>query len=155
MTRTAAIFAFALLMCVCALAQQSRWATPDDKTAHWMISQEQKWAEAACDNNLVAETLLADDFQGTAPTGERYDKAAELNDARHPTRKYRDCKLGEVKVRFFGDNVALLYGSESRVRTDRGDSKDEPETLIWTDTWLKRAGKWQIVAAEDLFAPAK
>jgi hypothetical protein len=116
-----------------------------------MISQERLWAEAACDNNLVAETLLADDFQGTAPTGERYDKTAELNDAKHPTRKYRECKLGDVKVRFFGDNVALLYGSESRVRTDRG--KDESETLIWTDTWLKRNGKWQIIAAEDLFAP--
>ncbi len=153
MIRTLAVFTFALLMCVVAHAQQSHWATLDDKTAQWMIGQEGKWAEAACDNNLVAETLLADDFQGTAPTGERYDKTAELNDARHPTRRYRDCKLGEVKVRFFGDHVALLYGSESRVRTDRG--KDEPETLIWTDTWLKRNGKWQIIAAEDLFAPAK
>ncbi len=152
MSRYFAILACTLLS-VMAAAQQSRWAAPGDKTAHWMIEQEGKWAQAACDNNPVAETLLADDFQGTAPTGERYDKAAELNDARHPTRRYRDCKLGEVKVRFFGDHVALLYGSESRVRSDRG--QDEPETLIWTDTWLKRDGKWQIIAAEDLFAPRK
>ena len=134
-------------------AQQGKWAAPDDPTAKYIIDSERRWAEAACDNNLVAKTILADDFQGTSPEGKRYDKAEEVNDARHPTRKYRDCKLGEVKVRFFGENVALVYGSESRVRTDRG--KDEPETLVWTDTWLKRGGKWQIVAAEDLLAHAK
>ena len=149
MPRSLTIFALLFLFAT-AHAQQSRWAAPDDKTAAWMISQERRWAESACDNNLVAETFLADDFQGTAPDGKRYSKTDELNDARHPTRKYRDCKLGEVKVRFFGDNVALLYGSESRVRTDLANPR--PETLIWTDTWLKRAGKWQIVAAEDLFA---
>ncbi len=143
----------ALLFAISLHAQQARWAAAGDKTAGWMISMERRWAEAACDNNLVAETLLADDFQGTAPDGKRYDKAAEVNDAKHPTRKYRGCKLGEVEVRFFGENVALVYGSESRVRADLG--KDQPETLIWTDTWLKRAGQWQIVAAEDLFASPK
>ncbi len=151
MTRKLALLALTLLAATALDAQQSRWADAEDKTAQWMIDMEGKWAEAACDNNLVAETIVADDFQGTAPDGSRYDKTQEINDAKHPTRKYRDCKLGEVKVRFFGENVALLYGSESRVRTDQG--KDKPETLIWTDTWLKRGGKWQIVAAEDLFAP--
>lgn len=143
-----------VLLSASAIGQTSHWAAAGDKTAQWMISMEGKWAQAACDNNPVAETLLADDFLGTAPTGERYDKKAELNDARHPTRHFRGCKLGEVKVRFFGDHVALLYGSESRVRTDPG--KEGPETLVWTDTWLKRNGKWQIIAAQDgrLDAPA-
>jgi hypothetical protein len=25
--------------------------------------------------------------------------------------------------------------------------------FVWTDTWVRRKGKWQIVAAEDLIAP--
>ena len=25
--------------------------------------------------------------------------------------------------------------------------------FVWTDTWLRRNGKWQIVAVEDLIAP--
>jgi len=25
--------------------------------------------------------------------------------------------------------------------------------FVWTDTWIRRNGKWQIVAAEDLIAP--
>jgi aminopeptidase C len=28
-----------------------------------------------------------------------------------------------------------------------------PGKFVWTDTWIKRAGKWQIVAAEDLVPP--
>jgi len=140
--------ALLLLFASATFAQTSRWASADDKTAEWMISQERRWAESACDGNDVVQTLLAEDFQGTSPSGKRYSK---------PTTKEkpsaRDCKLGEVKIRYFGDNLAIAYGSESRVKTS-ADGKDSAETLIWTDTWLKRNGRWQIIAAEDL-VPAK
>jgi hypothetical protein len=139
----------ALLSAPAALAQASRWASSDDRTAIWMISQERRWAESACDGNDVVQTLLADDFQGTTPSGKRYSKPTEKE---KPSA--RDCKLGEVKIRFFGDNLAIAYGSESRVKTSSG--KDVLETLVWTDTWLKRDGRWQIIAAEDLIpAPEK
>ena len=133
-----------LLAAATASAQTSRWASADDKTAVWMISQERRWAESACDGNDVVRTLLADDFQGTSPAGKRYPKPTT---AEKPSS--RDCKLGEVTIRFFGDNLAIAYGSESRVKTSK-NGKDETETLIWTDTWLKRNGRWQIIAAEDL-----
>jgi hypothetical protein len=138
-----------VLSATAASAQTSRWATADDKTAEWMITQERRWAETACDGNDVRQTLLADDFQGTSPSGKRYSKPDTIGEK--PSA--RDCKLGEVKIRFFGDNLAIAYGSESRVKTSK-DGKDSVETLIWTDTWLKRNGRWQIIAAEDL-VPAK
>lgn len=137
-----------VLSAAAASAQTSRWASADDKTAVWMISQERRWAESACDGNDVVRTLLAEDFQGTSPSGTRYSKPTTPE---KPSA--RDCKLGEVKIRFFGDNLAIAYGSESRVKTSK-DGKDYVETLIWTDTWLKRNGRWQIIAAEDLI-PAK
>ncbi len=134
-----------LLLCAAAApAQTSRWASADDKTAVWMISQERRWAESACDGNDITHTLLADDFQGTSPSGKRYSKPTT---AEKPSA--RDCKLGEVKIRFFGDNLAIAYGSESQTKTSK-DGKEHVETLIWTDTWLKRNGRWQIIAAEDL-----
>jgi hypothetical protein len=142
------LFVLVLLSAAAASAQTSRWASADDKTAVWMISQERRWAETACDGNDVAKTLLADDFQGTSPSGKRYSKPAT---AEKPSA--RDCKLGEVKIRFFGENLAIAYGDESRV-TKSKDGKDYVETLIWTDTWLRRDGRWQIIAAEDLI-PAK
>jgi len=133
-----------LLYATAAFAQASRWAAADDKSAVWMISQERRWAESACDGNDVALALLADDFQGTSPSGKRYSKPTT---AEKPSA--RDCKLGEVKIRFFGDSLAIAYGSENRAKTSK-DGKNYVETLIWTDTWLKRDGRWQIIAAEDL-----
>ncbi len=156
MTRaTIAIILFALLASISLFAQQSRWATPDDKTARWMIEQEGKWAQAACDHNLVAETLLADDFQGTGTDGKRYTKAEEVEEAKHPKEPAaRACKLLDAKVRFFGDSVAVIYGSESRVRKGK-DGKDSTQAQVWTDTWLRRNGQWQIIAAQDALVPTK
>jgi hypothetical protein len=81
-----------VVMCVIVLmtaahAQQSHWATPDDKTAKFMIDMERKWAEGVCTNNGVVSELLADDFQGTSTGGERYSKADELRDEKGHTRR--------------------------------------------------------------------
>jgi Domain of unknown function (DUF4440) len=137
----------ASVIAMVASAQQSKWAAGNDETAQSLIKLERQWAEAACDGNLGAETMLADDFQGTAPDGTRYTKAQEVQDikAKHDSR---ECQLGDARVHFFGEALALIYGSESRLQKD-GDGTERTRTLIWTDTWLKRNGKWQVVAAQD------
>jgi hypothetical protein len=57
----------------------------------------------------------------------------------------------EVKVHFYGDNLAMLYGSEVATHpAGSSDGKEHKVKLTWTDTWLKREGKWQIIAAEDM-----
>ena len=44
------------------------------------------------------------------------------------------------------------YGNERSIRKLQG----QPETLrclVWTDTWLKRDGKWELIAAQDTAVP--
>jgi hypothetical protein len=140
------------LMCVLALtnatyAQQSHWAAPNDKTAKFMIDMERKWAEGVCTNNGVISGLLADDFQGTSTRGERYNKADELRDEKGPHAAH-GCALDEAKVRFFGENVAIIYGSEHAIGKDKMHP-DARQCQVWSDTWLKRDGTWRIVAAQD------
>jgi hypothetical protein len=134
-----------------AYAQQSRWATADDKTAKFMIDMERKWAEGVCTNNGVISELLADDFQGTSTRGERYNKADELRDEKGP-HSAQGCALDDAKVRFFsfssGEDVAIIYGSEHAIGKDKSNP-DAKQCQVWTDTWLKRNGKWQIAAAQD------
>jgi hypothetical protein len=48
----------------------------------------------------------------------------------------------------------VLYGSESRVGKDNKGMERTP-SLIWTDTWLKRDGKWQVTAAQDNWAESQ
>ncbi len=138
-----------------AYAQRSRWATADDKAAKFMIDMERKWAEGVCTNNGVVAELLADDFQGTSTRGERYNKEDELRDEKGPHSAH-GCGLDDARVHFFssssspnkGEDVAIIYGSEHAI----GKDKTRPEAKVcqvWTDTWLERGGKWQIVAAQD------
>ena len=128
-------------------AQQSRWASSDDKTAQYMIDMERKWAEGVCVDNGVVAGLLADDFQGTGTAGGRFTKVDELRDEKAP-RSARGCGIDEAKVRFFGDNLAIVYGSEHAIGKDKSQP-DAKVCQIWTDTWLKRGGKWQIIASQD------
>ncbi len=134
--------------------QQAKWAATNDATAKALILMERRWAEADCDGNLSAETTLADDFEGTAPDGKRYAKSDDIQGTKTARERSRECRLGEVKVHYFGENLALLYGSESRVEKGK-DGKDHTLSLIWTDTWLKRDGKWQVIAAQDNWAEGK
>ena len=137
----------ATLLLVPAHAQQSHWSSADDKTAKYIIEMERKWAEGVCVDNGVVAGLLADDFQGTSTNGGRFTKADELKDEKGP-RTAHDCGLDEAKVRFFGDSLAVVYGSEHAV----GKDKSQPNAKVcqvWTDTWLKRGGTWQIIASQD------
>jgi hypothetical protein len=126
-------------------AQQSRWIPASDPVAKTIIDAERMWAEAGCTKESIA-SILADDFQGTAPDGKHYDKAGALQNDKNLIE--RNCKLDEVNVRLFGENMALAYGSERALQKRKG-GKETLRCLVWTDTWLKRNGKWQIVAAQD------
>jgi hypothetical protein len=132
--------------------QESQWGSPGEETVKLIIAAERKWATSACSPQPDLKDVIADDFQGTSPSGRRYGKnEAITSDAQSHSR---DCYLGEVKVRFFGDSIAIAYGAESAVSKAK-DGKEAKRCLTWTDTWLKRTGKWQIVAAQDTDTPCK
>jgi len=128
-------------------AQESHWALADDETAKTLINWERLWAESSCNHNGIEKTILADDFQGTWTDGSHYSK----QDALAPTERTPEesCVLYEVKVHYFGEAMAVLYGSESAIHTE-ADGRKHRVKLTWTDTWLKRGGKWQVVAAQDM-----
>jgi hypothetical protein len=129
-------------------AQKSHWAPADDPTAKALIGLERQWAEAGCTHNGIERTILAEDFLGTSPHGSLYTKLESF--ASTPNEKPEEaCTLYGVKVHFFGDSMAILYGSESARHTE-ADGKRHRVKLTWTDTWLKRGGTWQIVAAQDM-----
>lgn len=128
----------------------------DGATAQWMIVKERAWANMACGGEWVASEILADDFQGTAPKGVRYGKPTSAPPDDPKTQWSTDCRLDSADVRFFSADAAVVYGSESKTVT-LPDSKHERRCLVWTDMWLRRQGKWQIIAVQDnrVECPAK
>src|SRR6202789_304664 len=104
-----AVLASHLLCLNPAHAQESRWAPADNPTAKALIDWERQWAEAGCTANGIEKTILAEDFLGTSPHGSLYTKQESL--APTPKEKAEEaCTLYEVKVHFFGDSIAILYG---------------------------------------------
>ena len=129
-----------------------RWADANDPVAKKMIEQERLWAEGACTPNDVEKEALADDFVGTSPRGPIYDKKEATTKPNPPEPLARACKLLSARVRFFGDSVAVIYGKETATHKDAA-GKETERVLIWTDTWMKRQGKWQIIAVQDMVEP--
>ena len=144
----AAAMAISMLTWHPAQAQESRWAAADEATAKSLIAFERQWAEAGCTHSGIEKTILAEDFHGTAPDGSLYSKKEAVADSQSGTPE-EACTLYEVKVHFFGAAMAVLYGSESAVHVE-ADGRKHVVKLIWTDTWLKRHGAWQIVSAQDM-----
>jgi hypothetical protein len=142
-----ALAATVMLLFVLAHAQQSHWASADDNTAKYIVDMERKWAEGVCVDNGVVAGLLADDFQGTSTKGARFIKADELRDEKSPHTAH-DCGIDEAKVHFFGDSFAVVYGREHAVGKDAAQPGAKV-CQVWTDTWLKRDGKWQVIASHD------
>jgi hypothetical protein len=135
-----------LLLAITLQAQQSKWLPASDPVAKTIIDAERTWAESGCTKVSVG-SILADDFQGTAPNGKRYDKAGAMQSDKSVIES--KCQLDDVNVRLFGENIALAYGSERALRKPAKGGKETLRCLVWTDTWIKRNGKWQIVAAQD------
>jgi hypothetical protein len=125
--------------------------TPDVRAAErYITDNERQWAASvATGDTSTSERILADDFLGVDPDGNLYNKAKQIADIRNSPKTYVSNGLNEVKLRFFG-NAAVAQGSET---WERRTGTPKRGRFVWTDTWILRNGKWQIVAAEDLIAP--
>ena len=124
----------------------------DAESEAYMRKAEVDWAEvAARPMPGLMERILADDYVGVNSDNVVRDKAKEVALADEPhSGKYVSSKLEYVNYRHFGDTV-LAQGQET---VHRNDGKPDLR-LIWTDVWMWRDGKWQIVASQDSVVPEK
>ncbi len=111
---------------------------------------ERRWVEAVTTGDTaVVETTLSDDFTGTAPDGNAFDKKVMVDLIRGAPQEYISNRLDGMTVKFYGD-VAIAQGSETWERRTQLPKKGR---FVWTDTWMLRGGKWQIIAGADFELP--
>jgi ketosteroid isomerase-like protein len=140
---TLAILAI-LCLCDCSVQKDQK------ETERYILDSERQWAESVATGDISAiERILADDFIGVDPTGHLYTKQTMIDETRSAPKYFVSNRLNDVKVRFYG-NTAIAQGSETWEKRS-----GERGRFVWTDTWLQRNGRWQIVAAEDLITPEK
>lgn len=139
-----------VLLTIAFLLLFTSWAqvqSSDDHAADrsYIRQAESDWAESVVTNDVsVLERILAEDFVGVDIDGSHYSKADAIKDFRTHPSDFVSNHLNEVEIRFYGDAV-VAQGNESWKKKNGTTGK-----FVWTDTWLRRDGKWQVVAAEDL-----
>jgi uncharacterized protein (TIGR02246 family) len=107
---------------------------------------ERAWGQAFVTGDVAtAERLLADDFAGVSPGGATYSKADLLKGLRTDPHETSD-RIDGLTIRLYGD-TAIAQAHEHMV----GPPPElKPSETVFTDTWVRRGGRWRIVAAEDL-----
>jgi ketosteroid isomerase-like protein len=147
MTASVLMGALGVLMSAPASAACTANGKHDPASLRYICDGARGWAESvASGDTAVLARILAEDFIGIDPKGKQYRKAAMLKDTKEAPKHFKSNQINDVIVRFYGP-VAVAQGSETweRVNGTRGQ-------FVWTDTWLRRNGRWQIIAAQDVIA---
>ncbi|MET0555368.1 MAG: nuclear transport factor 2 family protein [Vicinamibacteria bacterium] len=97
------------------------------------------------------ESFLGDGFTLTNGSGEVTSREETLAEVRKGEPRYQVFRNSGMRVRLYGDTAVVLG-----ITTVKGTSGGKPfaAELAFTDTLVKRAGRWVIVASHASRAPA-
>jgi ketosteroid isomerase-like protein len=108
---------------------------------------EQDWVQATLKSGPVAvDQYEADDIITTGPGGRVTDKAQDKADLRSGDLKIQSMELSDMRVRVYG-NTAMAAGSNTFNGAYKGQEISGKYRI--TDAWVKRNGKWQVVATHS------
>jgi ketosteroid isomerase-like protein len=125
----------------------------EHSTEHELILLEHEWAQAVQENDVEAlerivgqeYTLAANNFPGGRTRLSRQEWMATV-----PVFEVRSYELRDFVVHPYGDAAVVLANLDLRARV-RGEDRSGSSAL--TDVWVKRDGRWQVVARSSIFTP--
>jgi hypothetical protein len=137
-----------VLVAAITLASAASSQTTNDTVAAQLMQMERDWCRAlTTKNSSILEPILADDYTSVNSRGVVSTKASELADATAGASGFATCVHDNMKVRVFGD-AAVITGHNVTSGTFRGVAfKDRGS--YWTDTYVRRNGRWQCVASHS------
>jgi len=99
------------------------------------------------------DRIYADDIMVTAPIGISVDKPAVMTEVRQAAEKAIVGRYDkdDLKVRAFGDTAVSSYRMTAEAKLEGTEIKRQ---LCITNVWLKRSGRWQIVARHTASLPS-
>jgi ketosteroid isomerase-like protein len=118
--------------------------TQTESVEQELIKLENAWADAVVKKDLAfLEGIWADDYAWTASDGNVWSKAQTLASLKSGEDAVLSLRTDDVKVRVYGD-AAVATGRSTFNETFKG--KDVSGSERFTDTWVRRSGRWQCVA---------
>jgi len=115
-----------------------------DKADRYIVQSEKEWAKAvATGDTSTIKRIVADDFVGINSKGNKYDKSSLIQESLTAPGQFKT-EVKNINVRFFG-SAAVANGEETWTKIfDSSFTKS-----VWTDTWIYRNSKWEVVSAQD------
>lgn len=98
------------------------------------------------------DRIFGEEFIYTSTSGEVVNKSQQLELIRSGQMKIESGASDNVQVRFYG-NMALVIGSFKAKGQFKGQAFDSTER--YTSVWVKRGGRWQLIAEQGTLVPKK
>jgi len=109
-----------------------------------LIKLEKAWNEALVNHDWAfIDQILADDYLTTDSDGVVANKAQEMVILKTGEEAVTSWDADDFKVRVYGDTAVVTYRWTYQGRI-RGNASAAQER--YTDTWVRRGGRWQVVA---------
>jgi ketosteroid isomerase-like protein len=110
-----------------------------------VLQFERDACKAFLDADVAAlERVLTPDFSLTLSDGEVNTRADEINELRTGKVHYDVFENYDMLARLYGNDTAIVLG-KTRVK-GTADSKPFKRVVQFTDTLIKRDGRWQLAA---------
>jgi len=121
-----------------------------------LIKLENEWGEAivkrdAASIDMLRDRLMADEFI-MMYDGSVFTKAQYFEYAKSIKEEILSFEMDEWKVRVYGDAAVVMGRGTMKMRLA---GKETTNQWRFTDTWVKRAGRWQCVAGHNSTIPQK
>ena len=111
---------------------------------------EDKWEASFMSHDpSVAKAYLGNDYRGVSSKGKVMSKSSLLAEIKSDTDTYTSAKNGNMDVRVYGGQFAVVTGTSTEAGTGK-DGKAFKHNFRWTDAWVLRNGNWQCVASQSI-----
>ncbi|MEO7157101.1 MAG: nuclear transport factor 2 family protein, partial [Vicinamibacterales bacterium] len=118
-----------------------------------LIQIENDWCTADLKKDAVLmEKILTSDFTGVGSRGGVDTKESTLAAYKDATSSTTACVNSNMKARVFGE-AAVVTGTVTSSGTYKGAAFKDRHVLF-TDTYVRRDGRWQCVASQGTVAAA-
>lgn len=122
--------------------------------AAMLLYMERDWATADLKGDFGwLDRNLADDYSGiSSRTGKLFTKSEEVADLRNRKSTFTAADNLTMDVRMLGDDAGVVTGTY-RIQGREQDGKPFDRTIAYTDVWVKRDGRWQVLASQGTPIP--
>jgi len=118
-----------------------------------LVALEHEWAQAIVENDMdkleciVGEeyTLAANNFPGGRTRLSRQEWMTTV-----PVYEVHSFEIDDLEVHSYGETAVVLANLELQARVQ---GEDRSGGFAVTDVWVRRDGRWQVVARSSIFTP--